>query len=158
MPTPSCIYTAGERPKMPLPCQAGVQPVGVTNSPTLLTSPTHHRLGERTSTLPQSSRHSSQASPTSPPGGGRFSGFSGKKQVPAPLRSRASYTHESAVSTTPQVHFQLDTQRKRSESLNTHGKLFWVKSLERILSYVMYNYIMWNVCLYVVEFKILSHL
>ncbi|CAI8050389.1 UDP-glucuronic acid decarboxylase 1 [Geodia barretti] len=97
---------------MPLPCQAGVQPVGVTNSPTLLTSPTHHRLGERTSTLPQSSRHSSQASPTTPPGGGRFSGFSGKKQVPAPLRSRASYTHESAVSTTPQVHFQLDTQRK----------------------------------------------
>jgi hypothetical protein len=119
MPIPSCIYTAGERPQMPLP---GVQPVGVTNSPTLLTSPTHHhRLGERSSTLPQSSRYGNQAPPTSPPGGDRFSG---KKQVLAPLRSRASYTHEFAVSTTPQVHFQLDTQRKRSESLNTHGKLF----------------------------------
>jgi hypothetical protein len=112
-------FIPGERPQMPLP---GVQPVGVTNSPTLLTSPTHHhRLGERSSTLPQSSRYGNQAPPTSPPGGDRFSG---KKQVLAPLRSRASYTHEFAVSTTPQVHFQLDTQRKRSESLNTHGKLF----------------------------------
>ena len=101
------IAAVNNRPQLPLPHETG------SDSPTLLASPGHL---VRTSTLPQSAYHRKHgSSPLSP----------GRKPAAAhhSPQTRASYTHDVSLSPAGHHHHQGESQRKRSESVNTYRQV-----------------------------------